>query len=110
MNELLKTLSEMKEPGANISITTTASELKEFGEFLIDQATQLATKRIKDGKDEVLLTLRETMVRLQVKDRTTMYRWAKRGFLLPVKSGKKCLYRLADIERILTSKAGGRIL
>ncbi|MBV5348820.1 helix-turn-helix domain-containing protein [bacterium] len=36
--------------------------------------------------------------------RATLERWKKSEYLVPVKAGGKCLYRRADIERILNVK------
>lgn len=105
MNNLIAAVEAMKQTGGAVQITTTATELAEFGSYLIDQATTRATERIRTGADEVLLTVTEAMHRLQIKDRTTLYRWDKRGYLNPVRSGKKCLYKATEIDRLLISKA-----
>lgn len=37
---------------------------------------------------------------------STLWRWAKIGYLVPVKIGAKVLYRASDIEDILNRKGG----
>jgi len=46
------------------------------------------------------LTTDQTATRLGV-NRTTLWRWHKDGYLCHNKVGHKCLYRMADVERIL---------
>ena len=35
---------------------------------------------------------------------TTLYRWEKSGYLVPVRIGKKRMYRIEDLEKILSGK------
>ena len=104
MNQLLIAYEAMSQNGIAVNITTSSSELFEFGRFLIDTVTEETRNRVKQGKDDVLLSIEDVMNRLQIKDRTTLWRWEKRGYLLPVRSGKKCLYKNSDIENLLTQK------
>lgn len=45
------------------------------------------------------------MKRLGIKDRTTLWRWHKKGYLVPAQAGKKLLYRLSQIDQILNAKS-----
>lgn len=38
--------------------------------------------------------------------RTTLWRWAREGYLVPVKVGRKTLYRQSDIDTILKGDSG----
>ena len=51
-------------------------------------------------RNEVAAALRVSM--------STLWRWAKSGYLMPVKIGSKVLYRAADIDGILQNNEGAR--
>lgn len=96
---------EILQSGADVTINVKATDLKEFGRYLIDTATEETKERIRADEEDVLLNVDEVMKRLGIKDRTTLWRWHKKGYLVPVKAGKKLLYRLSQIDHILNSKS-----
>lgn len=76
----------------------------DFGKFLINQAkTELETEVIAQ-QNETYKTRLETCDFLKV-DQSTLWRYAKRGYLMPVEVGGKRMYRMSDLKRILN---GGR--
>lgn len=94
-------LKQFIQNGVDLTLTIKSSDLMEFGRYLIDTAQEEAVERVKQGKEDVLLTVEEAMALLKVKNRATLWRWEKRGYLAPVRGGKKCLYRRSDIEQML---------
>lgn len=98
---------EILQSGADVTINVKASDLKDFGRYLIDTTTQEIKERLKVEEDDILLNVEDVMRRLGIKDRTTLWRWHKKGYLVPVKAGKKLLYRLSQIDHILNSKSKG---
>lgn len=54
-----------------------------------------------DASCENYYTLTEVCDILKV-GKMTLYRWAKSGYLVPLKSGKKCLYSKTTIQTLLT--------
>lgn len=91
--------------GGTVNITVALPDLIEFSKRLINETTNEVKERIKQGQEDLLLSVDETMNRLKVKDRTTLWRWEKKGYLMPVRSGKKCLYKTSDVERLLNAKS-----
>lgn len=108
MNNLITAYEAMNKNGMVVQITTTSTELVEFGGFLIDSVIQETKDRIKKGEEDALLTVDEAMKRLKVKSRATLWRWEQKAYLKPVKSGGKSFYKMSDIERLLTSKTPQR--
>lgn len=104
MNKLIAAYEAMNTDGVVVHVTTTSSELAEFGRFLIDSVVKETKERIKQGEDDVLLTTNEAMNILKVNSQATIWRWGKKGYLTPIRSGGKCFYRKSDIDKILTSK------
>lgn len=96
---------EILQSGADVTINVKATDLKEFGRYLIDTATKETKERIREDEEDILLTVDEVMKRLGIKDRTTLWRWHKKGYLVPAQAGKKLLYRLSQIDHILNSKS-----
>lgn len=86
--------------GTQISITVPYADL----EKLLDNAIAKAKKELEDSiiekKAEVLITTEKAGERLSV-DRSTLWRWRKRGYLVPVEIGGKLRYKMSDINKLL---------
>ena len=54
-------------------------------------------------KKEEFLTVDEA-AKLLHRDRSSLWRWSKTGYLTPVKIGAKILYRRSDIDKLLEGK------
>lgn len=93
-------INKLLETGTNVTLSVTPIELKEFALTIINEATILQKQQ-----PEQYLTTDETAQRLQVST-NTLWRWAKMGYLVPVKTGRKPHYRLSDIEKLLNGKEG----
>jgi len=48
-----------------------------------------------------LFKINETLERLEIKNRVTLHRWEKSGYLTPIRIGKSVRYRLSDINALL---------
>jgi len=57
-----------------------------------------ARARVAQDKDR-LITKQDTM-RMLGKSANTLWKWAKRGYLVPIKVGGRVMYNLKDINRI----------
>lgn len=108
MNKLIAAYEAMNSDGVVVNVTITPSELVEFGRFLIDAVAQETKDRIKQGEEDILLTTNEAMSMLKISSKVTLWHWGNKGYLTPIRSGGKCLYRKSDIDRILTSKTHKR--
>lgn len=60
-------------------------------------------KTLQEHRELPTLTREQTAKALNV-TLSTLWRWAKSGYLTPVKIGTKVLYRASDIDNVLTSK------
>lgn len=92
-------INQIMNTGANVQLVVTIADLKEL--FLEWKAETEANKVVE--KEEVYKTVDETAALLR-RDRSSLWRWAKSGYLVPVKVGAKSFYRLSDIEKLM----GGR--
>lgn len=95
-------LTELSQTGASISVTISLSDLTTFAEGLISNTKKQLEADVIAATEERFLSRTETCEFLQV-DQSTLWRWANRGFLVPVEMGGKRLYKLSDLKRILNN-------
>lgn len=93
-------LQEIIQSGANVSITIGTNDLLQFANHLIHSTKKELESTILAKKKEMYVTPDEASGQLHV-DRSTLWRWAKNGYLIPVEVGGKRLYKQSDIDIIL---------
>ena len=86
----------------NLNLTIKAGELVEAIEYCINKTLEY---RAVDANAETYLKIAETAEKLDV-DKSTLHRWKKQGYLMPVSVGGGRRYRKSDVERILE---GGKV-
>lgn len=91
-------IQEIIKSGANISITVSALDLKEFALSLISEHEE--GKKSNIPASETYLTQDEVAAKLQV-DKSTLWRWDKSGYLNKVRVGGKVRYRLSDVTKLM---------
>lgn len=84
---------------ANISITVSVTDLKEFALYLLDEGKELGKAK---KEPEQWLTPKEAAELLGVSG-NTLWRWNNTGYLCHVKVGRKPLYKLSDINKLKTN-------
>lgn len=93
-------IQEIIQSGANVSITVGTNDLLQFANHLIRSTKEELEESIIAKKKETYITPDEASIQLHV-DRSTLWRWAKNGYLIPVEVGGKRLYKQSDIDIIL---------
>lgn len=83
----------------SLNVTINGGQLVEA----IDEAIRKAKQEFTPKKEEEYITISEASKKLDV-DRSTLWRWAKSGYLKPIEIGGKRKYRASDIEKILGGK------
>lgn len=91
-------IKELLASGANISISVTPADLKEFAVSIINET--LAQKNEQKPVEEKYLSPAETASKLKV-SKNTLWRWAKDGYLVPVKIGRKSAYKMSKINELI---------
>ena len=102
------TILELASQCPDLTISVKASDLLEAGrkikeELLEELKAYRPEASVPD--DEVLLSREETMEKFKVSS-ATIWRWSKKGYLLPIKVGSLNRYRLSDIKALLVKKGG----
>ena len=93
-------LEELLQTNANISLTVSLEDLRTFSNELIQRTKSELEADIVAQKAETYFTRLGTADFLKV-DQATLWRWAKRGYLVPIEVGGKRMYRKSDLMRIL---------
>jgi hypothetical protein len=94
---------ECLESGADVTLNVKATDLREFAQLLMGNAAREATELQRKKDEEVYYSVEEVMSILNIKDRSTMYRWKLKDYLVPVKVGKMVRYRKSEVEAILSN-------
>ena len=81
-------LQEIIQSGVNVSITIGTNDLMQFANHLIRSTKEELENTILAKKKETYVTPDEVSVQLRV-DRSTLWRWAKTGYLIPIEVGGK---------------------
>ena len=98
-----KTLLDAIVEGQNITVNLNAADLKEVINGIVAKERTRAQEEQRRKGEHAAISRQEAARRLGVTT-NTLHRWAKSGYLIPVKVGAKTLYKAADIEEILTHK------
>ena len=85
-------------PGLQVSITL--GELVEAGRMLVAETKRELEQDIADSKAESYVSRVQAM-QILGKGSTTLWRWKKLGYLVPVTVGAIDRYRMSDIRRIM---------
>lgn len=85
-------------PGLTVSIKLT--DLVEANKELIEETKRNLQQTLEDAKSEEYL-LREKVIEWLEVSATTLWRWEKCGYLIPIAVGNKKKYRMSDIQKIL---------
>lgn len=93
-------IQEIIQSGANVSITIGTNDLLQFANHLIRTTKEELENTVLAKNKETYVTPDEAKVQLHV-DRSTLWRWAKTGYLIPVEVGGKRLYKQSEIDIIL---------
>lgn len=81
----------------SISVTMTVGDFEE----LIKQTVEETVKSFKNTVDPTIIWLTPKQVSERLgKDRATLWRWDKEGYLRGHKFGTRVRYRLCDVERV----------
>lgn len=91
--ELLKT-------GGNVSVSIGLEDLKQWHKEVIEDTRRELEAVVLSDKAEKYLSPNQVSEMLNV-DLTTLWRWSKKSYLVPIEFGGKRKYRLSEIKKIL---------
>ncbi len=96
-------ITEILEKKENVLMVVSLNDLKELFKEIYEER-EAEKKAVADNEhDNELVGADDTAKILNVK-KNTLWRWSKSGYLIPVKIGRKCFYKQADIDKIKGNK------
>lgn len=100
MNNLLEFLKDSK---TNLKLEINKEDLLQFSKDLINRTLYEFKINKPPTKDDFLLTKEEVKKLCGVCD-ATLWHWAKKKYLVPIKIGSKVKYRASDVNKIMGIK------
>lgn len=99
---MIKYKLETENPATtNIQLVVGQEDLRDILKELITDALD---EYKQESKSEILLSIDEVAQKLNV-TKPTLWRWAKNNYLVPIKVGKRPMYKLTDVEHLLERRA-----
>jgi predicted DNA-binding transcriptional regulator AlpA len=89
-------IQDIMNSGANVSITISAADLQEVINYTVTTTRKELEQFIVEDKAEAYLSPNQVSDILNV-DLSTLWRWKKKGFLVPIEIGGKRRYRKSEI-------------
>lgn len=86
----------------NITVSVGIADLKEFALDIILQTKRELEDLVIAQKSETYISRQRACEMLDV-DSTTLWRWAKRNYLIPATVGGKKRYKMSDINKMLNN-------
>lgn len=93
-------IQELIQTTPNVSITIGVNDLMGCLRLAIKEAKEELEAAITAKKTETYVSPAKASEQLHV-DKTTLWRWAKANYLVPIEVGGKRLYKQSDIDKIL---------
>ncbi len=100
MENLLNILNEGR---AHVKVEMSAEDLKAFSDDLIRRAKDELGSMVEAAKKKRMLTKTEVKELFGVCD-ATLWHWANKGILKPVKTGNKVLYPEYEVRKALGNR------
>lgn len=96
-------MSSILSASNGVYLVVGASEMKDaFQEFV--RVMRESEEERRAYNDEMATVTREEAIRIFNRSYSTLLRWEKEGYLVPVKIGKTPLYKMSDIKKVLNQK------
>ena len=96
-------VSQIKNSGDRIDLTFTGEGALAFARALVKYVDEREPRVVQQEEEDSLMPKQEVMSQLGV-THATLWNWANKNYLVPVKVGRKVFYHKADIDHLCESK------
>lgn len=96
-------LIELAKVCPNAIISVKIGDLIEANEALVAKTKEQLEQIVTDQAAETYPS-REKVAEMLDVDKSTLWRWAKRGLLVPIEIGGKRRYKMSDVRRMLNGR------
>jgi len=100
-------LKEIINTGANLTVSVGIDDLIQWHKEVIEDTRRELEEVVLTDKMETYPTPKQVSDLLQC-DLTTLWRWAKKGYLVPIEIGGKRRYRMSEVKAILNGGKGNQ--
>ena len=84
----------------DLNLTVKAGELLEMVEYCVQSTRKSLEQQITDSNTETYPSI-EQVSRILGVDKSTLWRWGKLNYLVPISIGGKRRYRMSDVKKLL---------
>lgn len=98
-------IQELVEKCVNINVTVNLDDLRVWHSEVIEDTRRKLEEAVISDRAETFPTPNQVSDILTV-DLSTLWRWAKKGYLVPIEVGGKRRYRMSDVKAILNGGKG----
>lgn len=88
----------------NLIVQVRGEDLLKFTEDVMERAAENERRRIEREKERETLIPKEKVMSMLDVCSATLWHWEKSNYLVPIKAGRKVMYRQSDIDRIIGTK------
>jgi hypothetical protein len=96
----MKDLIKLAKECPSLNITVQMGELLEMVDYCVLTTRKELEQQITDANTETYPSPAQVAKILDV-DKSTLWRWWKQGYLVPIEVGGKRRYRMSDVKKIL---------
>lgn len=93
-------INELFRSGTNVTVSILLNDLRDWHREVIEDTRRELEQAVLSDKAEKYLSPNQVSEMLNV-DLTTLWRWSKKSYLVPIEFGGKRKYRLSEIKKIL---------
>lgn len=97
-------LNLIKDEYPDITISVKVGDLFEAIDYCVHKTRKELEQQITDASTETYPSPDQVAKALDV-DKSTLWRWKQKGYLVPVEIGGKRRYRMSDIKKLLEGKS-----
>ena len=91
---------ELAKQCPDVTISLKAGELIEAIDYCVNKTRKDLEQQITDANTETYPSPAQVAKILDV-DKSTLWRWSKQNYLIPIEIGGKRRYRMSDVKQIL---------
>ena len=96
-------LSNIEKCGDHITIMLTGKGISAIAKAIHDYMGFVDLPEDTPSDEDVLLSKQDVKDKFCVSD-TTLWLWGKKNYLVPIKIGRRVMYRSSDIKRLVNGK------
>jgi len=96
-------LSNIEKCGDHITIMLTGKGISAIAKAIYDYMGFVDLSEDTPSDEDVLLSKQDVKDKFSVSD-TTLWLWGKKNYLVPIKIGRRVMYRSSDIKRLVNGK------